>query len=263
MTDPDRRRLLGQFVRAHRESLAPMSAGGRRRTPGLRREEVAARAGISATWCTFIEQGRDVQVSAPALSRLAQALGLTRAERAYLFELADRRDPDAPPPSDSADAPPSLQAAVAAVTHPAYGLDRLWNACCWNAAAAHLFVGWLDEGRQRNLLRYVFLDPAAHSLIRNWEDRGRRLLAEFRADYSRNLNDPRLHAMVDGLRRDSLLFDAEWNAQTVLGREGGLRTFTHPHDGALAFTQYSYAPADRPDHKFVLLVPDRGNSARP
>jgi transcriptional regulator with XRE-family HTH domain len=262
MTDPDRRQLLGHFVRTHRESLAPERAGGRRRTPGLRREELAAKAGISPTWCAFIEQGRDVQVSAPALSRLAQALALTRAERAYLFELADRRDPEAPAPAETADAPASLQAAVAAIADPAYGLDRLWNACCWNEAAEHLFVGWLSEGCERNLLRFVFTEPAARKLIHNWKDRARRLLAEFRADYSRSLNDPRLRAMVDGLRRDSALFDGEWNAQTVLGREGGLRTFMHPDDGVLAFTQYSYAPADRPDYKLVLLVPQNADGAR-
>jgi len=259
MTDPDNtpdcRRLLGDFVRAHRESLAPESAAGRRRTPGLRREEVAARAGISPTWCTWIEQGRDVQVSAHALSRLARALALTRAERAYLFELAGRRDPEAPAPVEIADAPASLQTAVDAVTHPAYGLDRLWNACCWNTAAEHLFVGWLTQGCQRNLLRYVFVEPAARKLVRNWKDRARRLLAEFRADYGRGLNDPRLREMVDGLRRDSAFFDAEWNAQTVLGREGGLRAFTHPMDGALAYRQFSYSPADRPDYRLVLLVP--------
>lgn len=262
MTDPDRRRLLGHFVRAHRESLAPETAGGRRRTPGLRREELAAKAGISPTWCAFIEQGRDVQVSAPALSRLAQALALTRAERAYLFELADRRDPEAPAPAEIADAPASLQAAVGAVAYPAYGLDRLWNACCWNAAAAHLFVGWLSDGAQRNLLRFVFTEPAARTLIGNWKDRARRLLAEFRTDYSRGLNDPRLREMVEGLRRDNAFFDSEWNAQIVLGREGGRRTFVHPDDGNLAFTQYSYAPADRPDYKFVLLVPEKENGAR-
>ena len=82
------------------------------------------------------------------------------------------------------------------------------------------------------------------------------MLAEFRADYSRSLNDPRLRDLVDGLRRDSALFDAEWQAQTVLGREGGRRAFTHPQDGPLVYTQHSFAPTDRPDTKFVLLVPD-------
>jgi transcriptional regulator with XRE-family HTH domain len=143
MLEADQRRLLGEFVRAHRERLRPTTATGRRRTSGLRREELATLAGISVTWCTWIEQGRAVQASPEALGRIAQALSLSPAERDYLFELAGRVDPEAPGGS-SADAPPSLIAAVRAIKDPAYGLDRLWNACCWNEAAARLFPGWLD-----------------------------------------------------------------------------------------------------------------------
>jgi transcriptional regulator with XRE-family HTH domain len=254
-SEADRKTQLGAFIRAHRESLAPEPSAGRRRTPGLRREELADRAGISATWCAWIEQGRDVQVSPQALARLAQALALTRAERAYLFELAGRRDPQAPAPDETAEAPASLREAVAALAYPAYGLDRLWNACCWNEAAAGLFTGWLSADCQRNLLRFVFVEPAARTLIPHWQDRARRLLAEFRADYSRGLNDPRLRAMVDGLRLDSALFNREWNAQSVRGREGGLRHFMHPVEGALTYMQHSFSPADRPDYKLVILVP--------
>ena len=121
--------------------------------------------------------------------------------------------------------------------------------------AAQLFEGWLSGNCQRNLLRFVFVDPAARKLIPRWKERARRLLAEFRADYSRGLNDPRLREMVDGLRRDSALFDREWQAQSVLGREGGLRRFTHPVRGPLEYVQHSFTPADRPDYKLVLLVP--------
>ena len=94
MLEADQRRLLGEFVRAHRERVQPTAAAGRRRTSGLRREELAARAGISVTWCTWIEQGRPVQASPEALGRIAQALSLSSAERDYLFELAGRVDPE-------------------------------------------------------------------------------------------------------------------------------------------------------------------------
>ncbi len=129
MLEADQRRLLGEFVRAHRERMPPVTTNSRRRTSGLRREELAARAGISVTWCTWIEQGRAVQASPEALGRIAQALSLSRAERDYLFELAGLVDPEGLRGS-SADAPPSLIAAVRAIKDPAYGLDRLWNACC-------------------------------------------------------------------------------------------------------------------------------------
>src|SRR5262249_46529236 len=156
-----RRRELGDFIRAQRERLTPEAAGlvaaGRRRTPGLRREEVAQLAGLSATWYTWIEQGRDVSISPTALARLATALGLGRAARAYLFELAGKRDPD--PGSGAVDPlPPAVAAAVAAVSAPAYLLDRYWNARAWNAAAERLFVGWLDRPGERNLLRFIFLE---------------------------------------------------------------------------------------------------------
>jgi transcriptional regulator with XRE-family HTH domain len=254
MLGPDRRRDLGAFLRSHRERLRPDLATGRRRTPGLRREEVADRAGISPTWYAWIEQGRDVQVSGPALARLAGALALTKAERAYLFELAGRHDPDAADPDPSADAPASLAAAVAATAHPAYGLDRHSDALCWNGAAARLFRGWLD-GPDRNLLRFVFLAPAARTLIPDLEERARRLLAEFRADYGRSLSDPRTRALVEGLRRESLLFARLWDEQDVRDRTGGLRRFVHPEDGPVAYVQHGFSPADRPDCKLVLLVP--------
>jgi transcriptional regulator with XRE-family HTH domain len=253
MLDSDQRRLLGEFVRAHRERMQP-AAAGRRRTSGLRREELAARAGISVTWCTWIEQGRPVQASPEALGRIAQALSLSRAERAYLFELAGRLDPEGPAGS-SPYAPPALIAAVKAIKPPAYGLDRLWNACCWNDAAARLFHGWLDGDCQRNLLRYVFLEPSARVLIPAWKDRARRLLAEFRADFAHTFRDAQVKTFVETLRSESPLFAEAWDEQAVQIREGGLRTFNHSRSGLLSFTQHTFAPAERPDYKLVMLTP--------
>src|SRR5580700_7387763 len=184
----DQRRELGEFIRSHRERLAPaaigLAVGSRRRTPGLRREEVAQICGLSATWYTWIEQGRDVSVSPTALARLAGALQLGRAERAYLFELAGRHDPT-PDASEPGDLPPALLACVAAIGSPAYVLDRSWDARSWNATAERLFTGWLDRPGERdfqhNLLRFIFLEPAARSLICDWDTRARRVTAEFRA----------------------------------------------------------------------------------
>jgi transcriptional regulator with XRE-family HTH domain len=262
MLDPDRRRLLGAFLRAHRERVRPDASTGRRRTPGLRREELAARAGISATWCTWLEQGRPVQASPETLARLAEALLLSRAERAYLFDLAGRGDPVALPDA-VADAPAALLAIVDLVEHPAYGLDRLWNACCWNAAATRLFHGWLDAGFQRNLLHFVFLEPCARRLIPDWELRARRLLAEFRADYSHNFRDARVQRLVDVLRRESTLFASAWDQQDVQPRAGGLRSFNHPDDGLSWFVQHTFSPSERADYKLVVLVPVDGSASLP
>lgn len=256
MTDPIG---LGAFLRARRERLTPdPGAAVRRRTPGLRREEIADRAGISATWYTRLEQGRDVAASPAALARLATALRLTRAERAHLFELAGRHDPVVAPVT--ALVPPDLARSVAALTAPAYLLDAAWSARAWNAAAADLFAGWLG-GAEANLLRYVFLDPAARRFIVDWPLRAARLQAEFRIDHARRLHVPEVVALVDGLCRDSAEFDQGWQGQRVLGREGGHRAFDHPAHGRLDFDQVTFVPAAEPDYKLVMLLPlsDRGS----
>jgi transcriptional regulator with XRE-family HTH domain len=253
MRDEEQRRLLGRFVRSHRERVAPDLPVRRRRTPGLRREELAARAGIGVTWCAWIEQGRNVCPSPETLARLAVALALTAAERTYLFELAGRRDPEAPRADPMAAAPASLRAMVAAMAEPAYGLDRFWNVCCWNAAAAHLFGGWLGEEAPGNLLRFVFTNPAARGLLPDWEQRALRLLAEFRADYGRVLGDPAVTDFTDRLKAESPLFAQGWEAQAVIDREGGVRDFDHPVDGRVAYRQHNFTCVDRPDYKLVVL----------
>lgn len=119
-------------------------------------------------WYTWIEQGRPVSASADALARIAVALQLSRAERAYLFELAAQRDPAEPDPA-AADTPAMLLKTVQLVSAPAYVLDRQFTALAWNEPAADLFVGWLDGEHDRNLLRYTFLSPEARSLIVDWK----------------------------------------------------------------------------------------------
>ena len=257
ITSLQRRRELGDFVRAQRERVSPASVGlvaaRRRRTPGLRREEVAELAGLSTTWYTWIEQGRDVSVSPIALARLAQALRLDRAQRHYLFELAGKRDPD-PGASGIDEFPAPVVAAVSAIAAPAYILDRSWNARAWNSAAQRLFVGWLDLPRDRNLLKFIFLHPGARVLISDWERRARRVVAEFRAHCGAHLGDDGLHGLIDELRRLSPDFAAMWERHGVLGREGGERTFNHPEDGFLRFEQVTFELAGHADVKLTMLV---------
>lgn len=254
----DRRRELGDFTRACRERLRPADIGlptaGRRRTPGLRREEVAQLSNLSTTWYTWLEQGRDVSASPTALARLANALRLNRAERTYLFELAGRTDPDR---GDSAAATISatLRASVEAIAAPAYILDRTWNALAWNGPAAGLFVGWLDkQGAPANLLRYIFLSDTARALIRDHEARARRVVAEFRADVSTHLEDPDVRDLLNELRRESRLFAQLWEDHAVLGREGGVREFDHPVFGLVAYDQVTFNVAGFPGLKLTMLV---------
>ncbi len=255
MSTSQSRSLLGAFIRAHRERQpAPAVSTNRRRTPGLRREELADAAGVGVTWITWLEQGRDVAASAAALARLAQALNLSAPERASLFELAGRRDPAARP-----HAPDSIPAQVLALpSHcvvPAYLLDHGWTARAWNAGAERLFGGWLDADNERNLLKFVFLNPAAQSLIVDWPERARRLAAEFRADFSRQPGDTQMQSLVATLTEHSPLLPTLWREQVVLDREGGEREFQHPQDGRLRCLQTTLLVASQPGCKLVCLAP--------
>ncbi|MEQ8345294.1 MAG: helix-turn-helix transcriptional regulator [Sneathiellaceae bacterium] len=263
ISEQDRRRTLGAFVRAQRERHAPESlglpSGVRRRTPGLRREEVAQLSGLSTTWYAWLEQGREIALSPAALARLARALRLDRAQRAYLFELAGRLDPERGSAQASAAVPRGALAAVDAIACPAYLLDRSWTALRWNPAAAHLFAGWLDRpadaGGTHNLLRFIFLNPAARTLIRDYDDRAARVAAEFHAEASLHLADPALRTLVEDLRASSRDFARLWEAHGVSGRQGGRRLFDHPQDGPLAYEQVSFNLAQQPDLKLTMLVP--------
>ncbi len=160
------------------------------------------------------------------------------------------------------DVPAALARAIAAIEGPAYLLDSTWNARAWNRPAARLFVGWLDGASDRNLLRYVFLSPVARTVIPDWQARARRVLAEFRADSSRHLEDAALQALVDDLRRRSPLFKQCWTEHAVVDRTGGERIFDHPRQGRLHYEQIAFALANRPDFKLVMLVPQEPSRTR-
>jgi transcriptional regulator with XRE-family HTH domain len=252
-----RESTLGAFLRAHRERLTTadvgLPAGRRRRTPGLRREEVAQLAGLSTTWVTWLEQGRPVALSARALASLAGALRLSRAEQAYLFELAGRRDPRQLP-EDAV--PPAVLASVHAVHGPAYLLDRQWNALAWNEAAGALFIGWLDRASQeRNLLRAMFLSAPLQALVEDWPHRAARLVAEFRAHSIRFADEAPTRALIDRLLAESPAFRADWLSQDVEERQGGRRGFLHPARGLVHFEQLTFVPAAAPGLMLVMLLP--------
>ncbi|GAB4057259.1 helix-turn-helix transcriptional regulator [Uliginosibacterium sediminicola] len=255
-----RRKELGEFLQVLRQRSAPEAfgfpAGSRRRTSGLRREEVAQLAGISPTWYTWLEQGREVNVSADVLARLAQALQLTRTERAYLFEMAGRRD-SAASESPADDAPAALLASLADIAIPAYIMGRHWDMLGWNAAAAVLFSGWLDQPHSQppNLLRFVFLAASARSLIVDWETRARRIAAEFRADCRTRLDEPALLRLIDELTAASPDFAQFWKQHDVLERQGGERGFLHPQRGLIHYQQVTLHPVEHEHIKLVMLQP--------
>ena len=253
---------LGDFIRNHRERITPAEVGlpsaGRRRTSGLRREELAQLCAVSPTWLTWLEQGRPVQASGKLLAKLADVLHLTPAERAYLFTLADKLDPALAPAfgAVAGQPPANLAAIVNAVRTPAYILNQQWDAVAWNKPAQTLFSGWLDQrGGGANLLRFMFLSASAQALIADWPDRAARLVAEFRADCGKYADQPPLAGLIAELDAASAPFHALWHAQNVVEREGGTRRFIHPKSGPLMFEQVTLQLANRRDLKLVLLIP--------
>jgi transcription regulator MmyB-like protein len=144
---------------------------------------------------------------------------------------------------------------VNAINGPAYVLDRTWSARRWNTRASRLFTGWLDADGERNLLRYIFLRPEARSLIKGWNSRAQRVVAEFRAAVTAYSNDPEIRRLVDELSIASTEFERCWATQGVLAREGGERVFNHATMGMLYYQQVSLSLAGWPDYRLTMLIP--------
>lgn len=250
---------LGDFIRTRRDRLSPeqvgLHAASRRRAKGLRREELAALCGISPTWLTWIEQGRTTSVSAQAVSRIGEALLLTKTEREYLFELAGVRDPSRIVEQTAMDLGEILAEAVARIQTPAYVLDRGWNVIAWNAEAANLFLSWLGKkASSPNLLQYMFLNPEARAFIADWPLRAQRLVAEFRNDCRAILDEEEIKNRVAELRQKSEQFETFWSAHDVVEREGGERVFLHPERGKITLRQLTLRLTHSPNMKLVILL---------
>jgi transcriptional regulator with XRE-family HTH domain len=253
-----RQRALGEFLRKHRETIHPAdgSRAGerRRRTSGLRREEVAQQARISATWYARLEQGKKVTPSAAALGRIADVLQLTLAERAYLFQVARRVDPKGTASSASATATRAIESCVLSISYPACVIDKYWTLLSWNAALADLLPAWL-ESSERNVLRFMFLDSSVRSLVNDWEFRARRLVAQFRVEYGKHIDDPKMFDLVHDLCETSDFFRQFWEEQRVLLWEGNEKSFNHPQHGLLTLFQMTFLAAPDPTLKLIILQP--------
>ena len=256
-------RTLGTFLRSHRERLSPtklgLASGGRRRTPGLRREEVAQLCAVSTTWYTWLEQGRPIRASASVLRRIGETLQLSRAEKLYLFEMARCVVPD-PGEAHDSEIPTGLKDLVDWMPLPVYVLDRQWNAVAWNGSAAKLFRPWLLESEERNLLRFVFLNRNARTLIVDWRSRAKRLVAEFRSDAGRHLIEPPTRRLIAELQAGSRVFARYWSEQDVRERAGGARTFRSPTGAVSTYSQVSLIPSIHTDLKLVALIPQPASS---
>jgi transcriptional regulator with XRE-family HTH domain len=255
-----RENLLGGYLRDRRMKLDPAAFGfppDRRRTPGLRREEVAQRANISPTWYTWLEQGRGGAPSADVLDRIARALMLTDIEREHLFLLGLGRPPEVRYRGNEGVTPRLRRVLDALDPSPALIRTAIWNVVAWNRAAT-VMLG--DYGPlapdQRNVLRIIFLDPRARAVQYDWESVARHVVGAFRVDAARAGAAAEVGPLVDELCRLSPEFRTMWRDNDVhASHSEAVKHIRHPVLGALAFEYSAFAVDGRTDLSMVVYNP--------
>ncbi|WP_431887756.1 helix-turn-helix transcriptional regulator [Nocardiopsis alba] len=261
----DRRHQLRDYLRTRRARLTPedvgMAAGGRRRTPGLRREEVAVLAGVGVSWYTWLEQGRDINVSPEVLDAIGRALRLDGPERAHLYLLAGLNPPrDHEPPA--AAVTPELRALIDGwMPRPAMLRDRHWNLLAVNDAARTVF-GYGDT--DHNCLISFFTNAMYRTMYVHWSAVAPEVVAAFRADAAEYLGDPGFDRVVEDLGAVSPEFVDLWARHDVGRHVQSLKAIRHPEAGDMVFDKSTLTVADHPEWRLDLYTPrpDTGTEER-
>jgi transcriptional regulator with XRE-family HTH domain len=255
----NRENLLGTYLRDRRSKLDPTAFGfshGRRRTAGLRREEVAQRANISPTWYTWLEQGRGGAPSADVLDRIARALMLTDAEREHLFLLGLGRPPEVRYQNREGVTPRLQRVLDALDPSPALIRTATWDVVAWNRASTVMLTDYASiPAERRNILRFIFFSPQARAAQYDWTSVARYAVGAFRVDVARAGAAEQVSAFVDELCRTSPEFDAMWRDNNVSTHHEGVKHIKHPVLGRLAFEFSAFAVDGRPDLTMLIYNP--------
>ncbi|MRW84143.1 helix-turn-helix domain-containing protein [Pseudoduganella sp. FT26W] len=254
---PEQRHEFGAFLSSRRARLQPKEFGlpeGPRRTPGLRREEVAVLAGVSVSWYTWLEQGRDIQPSADALRRIAKVLKLDRVEASHLFALSAL---EAPAIETSGEVSAGLEMLVRAINPiPAYVRNPRLDILAWNDAIADMFVDYGSlQPHERNTLRLLFLYIPYRTLILDWEQMARGMISTFRAARAHAQDKAPFDSLIEELSAQSPEFRAWWPDTEVKGFDEGRKRLLHPTSGYIDFTYVALTPEGRPDLSLVTYIP--------
>ncbi|MGY1667374.1 helix-turn-helix transcriptional regulator [Geodermatophilus sp. SYSU D00696] len=256
------RQELAGFLRSRRRQVDPRTAGlppsGARRTPGLRREEVALLSGVSATWYTWLEQARDIHPSRQVVDALARTLRMSPAEHGYVLRLTGHGGA----PVDPAEGMPGhVQRLLDALgPSPAYAITADWTIAGWNRAYERFYPGVAAVPlAERNLLWLVFTDPAVRALLGDWRTDSRRFLTQFRAEVGPRLADPAVVDLVSRLEAASPHFRAGWASRDVDRFSSGERRFEHPEVGTLLLEHHQLTPADAPGLQVVVYTAAAGS----
>ncbi|MCC6920827.1 MAG: helix-turn-helix domain-containing protein [Alphaproteobacteria bacterium] len=251
---------LGAYLKDRRAKLDPAMLGyppGRRRTPGLRREEVAQRANISPTWYTWLEQGRGGAPSVDVLNRIASALMLTDVEREHIFLLGLGHPPEVRYERGPGVSPRLQRVLDALEPSPALIRTATWDVIAWNRAVPILLVdyGALPPER-RNILRSLFLDPRARDAQYDWHSVARYVLGAFRADVARAGASEAVKTIVDDLSARSPEFKAMWRETEIPSPHGdGIKHIRHPVLGPITFEYSAFAVDGRSDLSMIVYNP--------
>jgi transcriptional regulator with XRE-family HTH domain len=248
---------FGDFLRSRREKLSPdavgLKGGRRRRTPGLRREEVAELAGIGVDWYIRLEQGRTIRPSDATLDALARALRLGKVDAAHLRALARNGDRRA---FVRESVPPAIERLVASLDLPAYVTGRRWDILTWNAAAADILGFDRLAEADRNILVFMFTEPGSRRLFgAAWSDEARRMIALFRATYDLHADDSAFVELVERVCTDSPEFARWWSAHDIRSSAAGQKSLAHPQRGTQRYEYTTFQANDDPALKLAIYTP--------
>lgn len=255
-----RRQELSGFLRTRRARVRPeevgLPQGPRRRTPGLRREEVAHLAGISPTWYTWLEQKRPIKVSANVLENLARVLKLDDTERMQLFQLA-LRQPVAPARAHNQEISPLMQRLLDQMEGiAAFIMGPRWDVLAWNLAARAFFFDFESvPPAQRNLVWLVFINPAMRTLMADWPTRAQDVLARFRGDYGRHAGNAEFVELVERLKSRSPEFAQWWPRHDVRPQSEGRKPYRHTSTGRMLAEHFTFSMTDNPELRLTVFAP--------
>lgn len=256
-----RRESLSEFLKSRRARISPeevgLHTGKRRRTPGLRREEVAQLAGVGLTWYTWLEQGREITVSDEILESIAACLKLDSHETHHLFVLAKRYVPLDTPQSETEVIPAYVHRFIEHQgIYPTFVVGRYWDILAWNDSA-NLIFGGLDtmNPADRNYVWRMFMDPMFQDCLQDWEENAQRMLAEFRASYAHFIDDPIFISWLERLKAHSPEFALWWPNHDVVGQLTAHKVLMHPSVGEMVFDQTTLELNDDLNLRMVVKIP--------
>jgi transcriptional regulator with XRE-family HTH domain len=261
------RQQLSEFLKSCRARVTPgelgLPEGLRRRTPGLRREDVAAVAGVSVTWYTWLEQGRDIRVSARVLEKVSSALRLSNDERDFLFSLVQNR-PAPPLPTEAMEVDATIVRMINSLGVPTLVLNERWDILAWNSLASAAFR---DYGKiapeDRNLLRILLLQTGSTLTPEDYDAMAHRVIPKFRVDYSQSGDPESFNPLIEELSEGCPTFKRLWSTPKIATKSVGMNRISHPKLGVMTFEHSSYVPEGSPKLRIIIFVPaDNQTDAR-